>query len=101
FSPDGQWIAYYTQAPSELRKLALTGGAPVVLCPADSPSGLAWSNGIIAFAPQGRGILAVSENGGMPRPLVSFDAKLGQATEPVLLADGRHVVFGLQSGSDR
>ena len=32
FSPDGQWIGYLSQSDQKLKKVAISGGAPVVLC---------------------------------------------------------------------
>ena len=32
FSPDGKWIAYYSRADKQLKKIATGGGAPTVLC---------------------------------------------------------------------
>jgi hypothetical protein len=32
FSPDGQWIGYWSQADNQLKKIAIRGGTPVTLC---------------------------------------------------------------------
>src|SRR5258708_35788282 len=43
FSPDGKWLGFWDAATRTLRKVALTGGAPVKICEAGSGvSGAAW-----------------------------------------------------------
>jgi len=32
FSPDGQWVAYYSVVDKQLKKIAISGGVPVRLC---------------------------------------------------------------------
>ena len=103
FSPDGQWIAYFTPGaagPGALRKIAIGGGAPVTLCQTKSlPFGASWRNGTIVFGGFVPGeinaIQAVSDSGGVARTLVSVDPKEGRAAQPQLLDDGTHVVFAI------
>ncbi len=76
FSPDGQWIAFFADA--KLKKVALSGGAPVAIC--DTPDGRGgwWAaDGSIVFAPffagmERDGLLRVSSNGGMATPVTSL-----------------------------
>jgi eukaryotic-like serine/threonine-protein kinase len=76
FSPDGQWIAFFADA--KLKKVALSGDAPLNIC--DTPDGRGgwWSaDGSIVFAPffagmDRGGLLRVSSNGGMPTPVTSL-----------------------------
>ena len=42
FSPNGQWVAYF--AAHMLQKIALEGGAPMVLCDAPVEGGGTWSD---------------------------------------------------------
>ena len=49
-----------------LNKIAVTGGAPITLCPSTAPFGASWSDGAIVFATASKGIQRVSENGGTP-----------------------------------
>jgi hypothetical protein len=42
FSPDGQWLAFFHPATKTLRKVALSGGAPVVICALDFVAGTTW-----------------------------------------------------------
>ena len=61
FSPDGQWIVFFSFQDSTLKKIAVTGGAPLTICKSDPPFGLTWERDWIVFADQGtKGILRVS-----------------------------------------
>jgi eukaryotic-like serine/threonine-protein kinase len=42
FSPDGKWVGYFSAADSKLKKIAITGGAPVTLCDVSGFSGGSW-----------------------------------------------------------
>jgi serine/threonine-protein kinase len=63
FSPDGDWVGYFVpdaQGPGGIRKIAISGGAPVTICPATNPFGVSWGkDGNILFG-QVEGIMRVS-----------------------------------------
>jgi tRNA A-37 threonylcarbamoyl transferase component Bud32 len=62
FSPDGQSLAFVQQG--QLKRIALSGGAAVVLAAAENALGISWDeDGTILYALQD-GIWQVSENGG-------------------------------------
>ncbi len=42
FSPDSQWLGYWA-ATGQLKKMAVTGGAPVTLCGATILFGASWA----------------------------------------------------------
>jgi Tol biopolymer transport system component len=64
FSPDGKWIGYCSLADGKLKKIAISGGAPVVLCDAAELLGASWdTDGTIVYAETGKGIMRVSANG--------------------------------------
>ena len=46
FSPDGRWLAFFdgSSGASTLRKVAVSGGAPVALCGTSPPYGASWSD---------------------------------------------------------
>jgi serine/threonine-protein kinase len=79
FSPDGRWIGFF--ADRKLKKVAVQGGAPIVLCDA-AASGASWGEeGIIFFAPNFRsGLLRVPEAGGAPEPVTHLDPKKNEQT---------------------
>ena len=97
FSPDGQWIAFFADA--KLKKVALSGGAPVTIC--DTPDGRGgwWaSDGSILYAPffagmDRGGLLRVSSNGGMPTAVTSLaEGEVGHAW-PQILPGGKALLF--------
>ena len=94
FSPDGEWIAYYTVAGPGLRKITIAGGAPVTIGPSDNPFGATWSaDGTILFA-QPEGVMRVSANGGTPELVIK--TKNGEVAHgPSLLPDGKTILFTL------
>ena len=50
FSPDGDWVGFF--AEGKLKKVSISGGAPLTLCDARNPSGASWgTNDTIVFAP--------------------------------------------------
>jgi serine/threonine-protein kinase len=91
-SPDSEWVVFF--AATELKKIAISGGAPVALCPASLPRGVSWeADGTILFG-QPAGIMRVSENGGTPELIVK--AQPGElVTGPRLLPGGRVVLFAV------
>ena len=77
-----------------LKRIAVTGGAPVTVCPAERPYGVRWDRDGILVGQGGKGILRVSASGGKPELLVSV--KTGElAYGPELLPDGQTVLFTL------
>ena len=105
FSPDGRWIAYFSAPPgldkSHIRKVPVTGGAPVPLGTFSGyPFGATWRGGQILFGQNDgevSGIQSIAETGGTPRTLVSVDGAKERAVQPDLLDDGEHVVFSVPS----
>jgi Tol biopolymer transport system component len=68
FSPDGQWIGF--QADGQIKKVALTGGDPVVICEwRPVAAGATWGgNGVIVWGGVDRSLMQVSSDGGAPSP---------------------------------
>jgi serine/threonine-protein kinase len=101
FSPDGQSIVFSARSEGALKRIALSGGAPVTICPAGAVFGLHWAwDGSILFAQEqgARGILRVSAGGGTPKEVVAVKGR-EQAHGPQLLPDGDHVLFTLATGT--
>jgi Tol biopolymer transport system component len=96
FAPDGQWVGYFFQ--DQLKKIATSGGAPVILCKAAFPFGANWEpDGTILFG-QPDGIWRVSANGGTPELIVRTKAG-EQADGPSLLPGGKWILFSLSRGA--
>ena len=92
FSADGQSPAYATIPDGQLWRLALSGGAPVVLGEGRRPFGLTWeADGTILLADD-EGILRVSANGGALELVVP--AEEGERLDsPRLLPDWDSILF--------
>jgi serine/threonine protein kinase/Tol biopolymer transport system component len=90
FSPDGQWIGYFSFSDQKLKKISVNGGTPMRLCDASWVYGAVWyeDNMIVYSDLLGGGVYRVSSNGGDPDLLVS-----GMTVMPQLLPDGKSVMF--------
>ena len=97
FSPDGRSLAFFSTNDRAIKRIAVTGGTAVTLCPADNPFGMSWGKDGILFAQGEKGILRVSENGGQPESLVSV-RKGELAAGPQMLPGGKVLLFTLASG---
>jgi DNA-binding winged helix-turn-helix (wHTH) protein/Tol biopolymer transport system component len=63
FSPDGRWLGFF--ADGKLKKIRVSGGAPVALADAPSPGGGSWSqDGRIVFSGLPAGGLAITSDQG-------------------------------------
>jgi Tol biopolymer transport system component/tRNA A-37 threonylcarbamoyl transferase component Bud32 len=93
FSPDGQWIAFFTAG--KLKKIAVTGGTAITLCDAPNGRGGSWGDdGTIVFSADQQATLSrVSSTGGTPEPLTTLD--VGEKTQrfPQVLPGGKAVLY--------
>src|SRR5204862_2767580 len=95
FSPDGQWLGFFSAG--KLKKIAVTGGAPVTLADAPVARGGSWAeDGTIVFAPangSGVGLWRVPAAGGTAERLTT--PAPGEATHrwPQVLTGGRAVLY--------
>jgi eukaryotic-like serine/threonine-protein kinase len=99
-SPDGQWVAYDVPMPgaaagSTLKKIPVTGGAPIVLASAlpSLSSGLSWVGDTIAVGQGNGGVAIIPAGGGQLKTIVTLEKDEGSATQPQLLDDGKTVLF--------
>jgi len=98
FSPDSQWIAFF--ADGSLKKIAVTGGAAVILCEAGSDRGGWWAeDGSIVFQPVagGAGLSQVGSAGGTPVTLTKLNP--GEITHrwPQVLPGNKAVLYTAHS----
>jgi eukaryotic-like serine/threonine-protein kinase len=95
FSPDGRWLAFF--AGGELKKVALSGGAPVTLCEAPVGLGGSWNEkDEIVFAPTtGSGISRVSAFGGRPERVSTLNVDQGEFSHrwPEWLPGGETILY--------
>jgi Tol biopolymer transport system component len=98
WSPDGQWVAFFTEAdPPRLWKAPANGGAPISLCRTTAGAGGTWSqDDVIVFAPTAAGPLhRVPASGGSSEPVTALDATRHETGHrmPWFLPDGDHFLF--------
>jgi len=93
FSPDGQSVGFF--AGGKLKKVSVSGGAPLTLSDVVLPYGASWgSRGLIAFGPSFAGVLQqVSEAGGIPQPLTRSEKGDVSQRWPEFLPDGKALLF--------
>ena len=100
FSPDSQSIAFYSVVDSAIKKIAVSGGAAVTICPdvAGGTGRMNWDTSGIVFNQPGKGIMRVSANGGQPEVLVSV--KDGEVMHgPQVLPGGEWLLFTLATAA--
>jgi Tol biopolymer transport system component len=98
FSPDSKWVGYCSGADNQLKKIAVSGGAPVPLTNAYSTGFFDWgSDDTIVYGQLGKGIIRVSANGGIPEVIVKAENEV--LISPQILPDGKSVLFTLGSST--
>jgi serine/threonine protein kinase/Tol biopolymer transport system component len=105
WSPDGRWIGFFTHGDrSQLKKVALAGGAPIALTDVDWSRGGTWNQkGQILYAPMPQGPLyVIGENGGTPVAATRLDSTRGETSHrcPCFLPDGEHFVYSAMPNAD-
>jgi serine/threonine-protein kinase len=96
FSPDGRSLVFFA-GDQTLKRISVSGGALVTVCPTEAPYGLRWDVNGIVFA-DSHGVVRVSPDGGEPERLVSLKDD-ETAYGPQILPGGRHVLFSVATGS--
>jgi eukaryotic-like serine/threonine-protein kinase len=99
FSPDGQWVAFFSLADRKLKKIPVAGGTAVAICDWHSsyPRGASWGDdGFIVFNAGGEAwtiLLRVPADGGKPEPLSTLSE--GEVTHrwPQMLPGAKAVLF--------
>ena len=94
-SPDGQWVGYFAAA-GQLKKVAISGGTPVILCAAGFPFGATWTRDNTILFGQSAGIMRVSANGGTPELVVR--AVEGEVMYGPQLLQNNSVLFSVTKG---
>jgi len=91
FSPDGNSVAYWDES-GYLKRIAISGGAPVAICPISALFGISWAADGAIYYVQTDGIYRVAATGGMPELVIPSDADRSiYGVE--LLPDGDHLLF--------
>lgn len=103
FSPDSQWIGYFSTEDQKLKKVPVDGGPPIALCGGFFYAGADWGDdGFIVFSHGGQGIMRVSEDGGEAVRLTKPDPKNGETfhSHPHVLPDGNGILFSVSPAID-
>ena len=95
WSPDSRHLAYFDG--NQLKKVAVAGGPPQLICETKSAADGAWSTGdiIIFDGAAGDSLRQVSANGGVASPSTVLDRKAGESQHawPWFLPDGKHYLY--------
>ncbi len=98
FSPDGQWVGFFT--PTALKKVSLAGGNPLTL--QEKLNGGFWTFGawtddgtILYGGNSTEGLQRISADGGVPENVTTLDVARGEGghIQPVLIAGTRAALF--------
>ena len=113
FSADGQWIGFFDSPtvqfggalalragrPILLKKVSISGGAPITVCEVTVPFGASWGpDNTIVFGQQ-TGIMRVSADGGAPELLIKAGDQ-EQLYGPQVLPGGDAVLFSVTTGQN-
>src|SRR5215831_2798121 len=96
FSPDGQWIGFFTPGTTgKLKKVAVSGGAVVTLCDVTADRGASWIDpNVIVFAGVSQDALfRVSSAGGTPERLTTLGGREITHRWPQMLPGGKAVLY--------
>ena len=94
FSPGGQWVGFW--ADGQLKKVSVTGGAPVTLCEIGvAPYGATWSPDDTILLGSIAGVSRVPGSGGTPEVIVTLKDGEARPVWPQLLPGGEWVLFSV------
>jgi Tol biopolymer transport system component len=100
WSPDSRFIGYW--APGKLKRVEAAGGPSQTICETGLVLGSAWStDGFIVFGGNaGRGLSRVPASGGTATLVTQVDGSEASHTWPVVLPDGKHLLYLAGSATD-
>jgi len=94
WSPDSRWIGFW--AAGQLRKIAVDGGSPVVLCNAPDLLGASWSEDgsiVASLDATSRLVRVDGSSGGTPVTILDLAGEKTAPRWPQVLPDGKHVLY--------
>jgi hypothetical protein len=97
FSPDGEWVGFWS-SDGNLKKILVGGSTPITLTATENPYGVSWDLDDTIVYGQADGIWRVSASGGGPDRLVT--AADGERVHgPQLLPGGAAVLFAVTTAA--
>ena len=100
FSPDGQWVGFYSGG--KIKKVALSGGVATICDAQASLLGATWGRDDTIVFPKNwaTGLVRVPASGGTPRPLTSVSATGENRGHlwPEFLPGGKAILFTIYTG---
>jgi Tol biopolymer transport system component len=101
FSPDSEWIAFYSAADRSIRRISRTGGASSMICPSDfAPFGMTWEKDSLVFGLGPRGVFRCPATGGKAEQLATV-ADGENAHGAQLLPGSDWMVFSIAKEADQ
>ncbi len=95
FSPDNRWLGFFQG--TSMRKVSLSGGAPVTVAPGGNQAGATWADDDTIYFLSGLpgGVLAVPAAGGQPKEVITVDTANGERMLkfPAALPGGKAVLL--------
>ena len=97
FSPDSAWLAFATEHPRGLMRVAVSGGAPVWISSlVGNPRGVSWSRqGFVFTQDSSSGLFRIARTGDSPQALTTLDADRREKSHrfPQVLPGDESVLF--------
>jgi serine/threonine protein kinase len=99
FSPDGQWLGFFTANGTKLNKISVEGGAVVPLAVLGGfTMGGSWGpGGNIIVGGADNGLLQVPASGGAPTTILELAPGEAEYIFPQILAGGKAVLFMIRT----
>jgi len=91
-SPDGDYVCYLSRVDSQLKKIAINGGALQKICDVEATMSAFWNqDDTVIFYEFGKGLMRVSADGGIPETLIA--EKNEYFYTPRILPDGKTLIY--------
>ena len=100
FSPDGEWIAFFSSRDDALQRVRVTGGPAETVTnlgvDVNQVYGASWGEGdTIVYGEIFKGVVSVPGSGGTPEVLVEITTNPPTPHRPQILPDGEAVLYTL------
>jgi serine/threonine-protein kinase len=108
FSPDGEWLGFFSHEEGVLKRVQLTGGSVQTIAWVGSfeqGAGASWGpdNTVVFSTEVGQGLFRVPVDGGEPEQLTTLDTELGEIfhSQPHHLPGGDVILFRINRGVEQ